>query len=143
MHAAAGGKAVALQAAKQTEVEQFYRKCGMKKPRGRGKVYHAPADPDTQQLWETERFSVAPSWQPTAPTRYGDWESVPRETQNLMVRAVARAHAALGVTEERARQSLGGRGLRYIVIDHRSDKGGRAPAQRPRGRKRPSDLGEE
>ena len=59
---AVGTAAVALQAYRGTPAEQWYKNRALAEPRGRGRVFDAPANSETQVILEAERFHEVPHW---------------------------------------------------------------------------------
>ena len=123
MSEAVGTAAVALQAYRGTPAEKWYKSRALAEPRGRGRVFDAPANSETQVILEAERFHEVPRWRPLAPRRWNEWAGVPEELRQSMAHAVAAAHAAHGVTPDDARSSLATPGARILVIEHSTDPG--------------------
>ena len=59
---AVGTAAVALQAYRGTPAEKWYKNRALAEPRGRGRVFDAPANSETQVILEAERFHEVPHW---------------------------------------------------------------------------------
>ena len=128
---------MALQAYRGTPAEKWYRNRALAEPKGRGRVFNAPANTATQVILEAERFHEVPRWQPLTPRRWDAWTDVPEELRQCMARAVAAAHAAHGVTLSDAMGSLTTPGARILTIEHNTDPGQEA-TRRAKQRRRDS-----